>query len=157
MKKKKKRRAFQFPSPFFIPVYCWWYFDFNYIVIKHISSHYTTLHYIAFYITIRYNINCSNQTIAPNKNKNWRFYLLYDMMRDRIYCWYSNNQNFLLNYASGICFLSFSFFFFLIWLLKTIDNNDILVINVNDPRMQVIHNFIIIEDKTRQDMILLLL
>lgn len=78
--------------------------------------------------------------------------MLYDMMRDRIYCWYSNNQNFLLNYVSGICLLSFSFFFFF-WLLKTIDNNDILVINVNDPRMQVIHNFIIIEDKTRHDIV----
>lgn len=45
------------------------------------------------------------------------------------------------------------FFFFFFWLLKTIDNNDILVINVNDPRMQVIHNFIIIEDKTRHDIV----
>lgn len=49
-------------------------------------------------------------------------------------------------------FFPFLFFFFF-WLLKTIDNNDILVINVNDPRMQVIHNFIIIEDKTRHDIV----
>ena len=49
-------------------------------------------------------------------------------------------------------FFPFLFFIFF-WLLKTIDNNDILVINVNDPRMQVIHNFIIIQDKTRHDIV----